>query len=36
VRLAPIGEAYDWNAKRKEDVKICLSLAARGHEPKRR
>jgi hypothetical protein len=36
VRLAPIGEAYDWNAKRKEDVKTCLPPAARGHEPKRR
>ncbi|TWC76327.1 hypothetical protein FB593_12436, partial [Rhizobium sp. SJZ105] len=24
VRLAPNGEAYDWNAKRKEDVKTCL------------
>jgi transposase InsO family protein len=30
------GEAYDWNAKRKEDLKTCLPPAARGHEPKRR
>jgi hypothetical protein len=36
VRLAPIGEAYDWNAKRKEDVQTCLPPAVRGHEPKRR
>ena len=32
----PNGEAYDWNAKRKEVPKICLSPAVRGHEPKRR
>jgi hypothetical protein len=28
--------AYDWNAWRKEEWKIALSPAARGHEPKRR
>ncbi|GAA0787959.1 hypothetical protein GCM10009077_44330 [Roseibium denhamense] len=28
--------AYDWNALRKEEWKIALSPAARGHEPKRR
>lgn len=36
VRLAPIGEAYDWNAERKEDAKNCLPSAVRWHEPKRR
>ncbi len=29
----PIGEAYDWNAKRKEDLKTCLPPAARGMSP---
>jgi len=28
--------AYDWNALRKEDLKIALPPAVRGHEPKRR
>ena len=28
--------AYDWNAMRKEDLRIAVSPAVRGYEPKRR